>query len=161
MLEQGFSFDAADNISVIDDDLEMHWNQSFAYDGLGRLTGAQGVYGRHSYGYDAGGNRVSLLTDTESESYSYTPDSHRLQGITGSEPRSFAYDANGNTTETEGFTFGYGQNNRLSEMRLSGVVQARYTYNGRGERVKKEASGEGVYFHYDPNGQLLAETGAQ
>ncbi|MGH9892313.1 MAG: RHS domain-containing protein, partial [bacterium] len=161
VLEQGFSFDAADNISVIDDDLEMHRNQSFAYDALDRLTGAQGVYGRHGYGYDAGGNRVSLLTDTQSESYSYTPDSHRLRGITGSQPRSFAYDANGNTTETEGFTFGYRQNNRLSEMRRFGVPQVRYTYNGRGERVKKEASGEGVYFHYDPNGQLLAETDAQ
>jgi len=46
-------------------------------------------------------------------------------------------------------------------VRLSGVVQARYTYNGRGERVKKEAGDEGVYFHYDLNGRLLAETEAE
>ncbi|MGH8651757.1 MAG: hypothetical protein ACREYE_06035 [Gammaproteobacteria bacterium] len=122
----------------------MHRDQSFGYDALDRLTGAQGVYGRHSYGYDAVGNRVSLLTDTQTESYSYAPDSHKLQGITGTTVNSFAYDANGNTTESEGFTFGYGQNNRLSEMRLSGVVHARYTHNGRGERVKKEAGGDGV-----------------
>ncbi len=139
----------------------MHRNQSFGYDALDRLTGAQGVYGRHSYGYDAVGNRMSLITDTQTESYSYAPDSHKLQSITGSQPRSFAYDANGNTTEADSFTLGYGQNNRPSEVRLSGVVQARYTYNGRGERVKKEAGGEGVYFHYDPNGALLAETDAQ
>ncbi|MGH8655205.1 MAG: hypothetical protein ACREYE_24900 [Gammaproteobacteria bacterium] len=123
VFEQGFAFDAADNISAIEDNLEMHRNQSFGYDALDRLIGAQGVYGRHSYGYDAVGNRVSLLTDTQTESYSYAPDSHRLQGIIGSQPRSFAYDANGNTTEADSFTFGYGQNNRLSEMRLCPLCQ--------------------------------------
>ncbi|MGH8654374.1 MAG: RHS repeat-associated core domain-containing protein [Gammaproteobacteria bacterium] len=51
-------------------------------------------------------------------------------------------------------------NNRLTEASLSGVPQVRYTYNGRGERVKKKASGI-TYYHYDPSGQLLAETDLQ
>ncbi|MGH8653567.1 MAG: DUF6531 domain-containing protein [Gammaproteobacteria bacterium] len=161
VLEQGVSFDAADNISAIEDNLDMSRNQSFDHDAVDRLTSAKGVYGAHGYAYDAAGNRVSQLTDTASETYSYATGSQRLESITGTRTDSFSYDANGNTTGADSFTLGYGQNNRLSEMRLSGVVQASYTYNGRGERVKKEALGEVVYFHYDLNGQLLAETDPQ
>jgi len=113
-----------------------------------------------SYAYDAAGNRVSQLTDSASETYSYATGSHRLESITGSRTDSFSYDANGNTMAKDGAGFTYGAHNRLTEASLSGVPQVRYTYNGRGERVKKEASGI-TYYHYDPSGQLLAETDGQ
>ena len=53
-------------------------------------------------------------------------------------------------------TFVYGENNRLKEAGLGGSPLATYTYNGRGERVKKLGATT-TYYYYDSNGQLIAE----
>lgn len=43
-------------------------------------------------------------------------------------------------------------------MRLSGALQASYTHNARGERVKKVEGTATTVYHYGLNGELLAET---
>ena len=53
-------------------------------------------------------------------------------------------------------SFIYGENNRLKEAGLGGSPLATYTYNGRGERVKKLGAAT-TYYYYDSNGQLIAE----
>ncbi len=90
-------------------------------------------------------------------SYSIAVNSNRLDSISGTDAISFGYDANGNTTSKGNFTYTYGDNNRLVEVKLSSTVIATYSYNGRGERVKKVASGVTTYFHYDEQGRLLVE----
>ena len=68
----------------------------------------------------------------------------------------YSYDANGNTTGNTDNTFVYGENNRLKEAGIGGSPLASYTYNGRGERVKKLGATT-TYYYYDQGGQLIAE----
>ena len=68
----------------------------------------------------------------------------------------YTYDANGNTISNTDHTFVYGENNRLKEAGIGGSPLATYTYNGRGERVKKLGAAT-TYYYYDSNGQLIAE----
>jgi RHS repeat-associated protein len=72
----------------------------------------------------------------------------------------YDYDENGNTTDNTDFEFTYGEDNRLTEVIDATVTMATYVYNGRGERVKKETAAGTTLYHYDLNGQLLAETDA-
>ena len=53
-------------------------------------------------------------------------------------------------------SFIYGENNRLKEAGIGGSPLATYSYNGRGERVKKLGTAT-TYYYYDSNGQLIAE----
>ena len=53
----GYTFDPAGNVTSLTDTL--HGNQTFAYDGLDRLTQATGGYGTHTYAYNQIGNMLS------------------------------------------------------------------------------------------------------
>ena len=68
----------------------------------------------------------------------------------------YQYDANGNTTSNTTNNFTYGDNNRLRDANIGGSTLATYSYNGRGERVKKDSIGV-TYYYYDQGGQLIAE----
>ena len=46
----------------------------------------------------------------------------------------------------------------MTEALVGGVVVGDYVYNGKGERVKKTAGGTSTVFHYDAQGQLIAES---
>ena len=94
--------------------------------------------------------------DTVAESYSYDVTSHHLVQTVNGGTRTFSYDANGNTTSNTDRDFSYGDNNRLKDVNIGGSTLATYTYNGRGERVKKDSSVI-TYYHYDQGGQLIAE----
>ena len=77
------------------------------------------------------------------------------------------YDAMGNTVLVDGQTHVYSDRGRLTEVRLGPTVQARYAYNGLGERVcvatggtcpsaGQPGSGYRQYI-YDASGHLLGE----
>ena len=51
-------------------------------------------------------------------------------------------------------------NNRLQEVKQNNIAIATYTYNGKGERVKKETS-ETVNYFYNQQGQLISELDGQ
>ena len=53
-------------------------------------------------------------------------------------------------------TFVYGENNRLKEAGIGGSPLATYTYNGRGERVKKLGTTT-TYYYYNQGGKLITE----
>ena len=136
--EFALGYDPANNIMSLIDGLDGARTQSFAYDGLNRLTQGVGIYGTQAYGYDAIGNRLTLNTAAGLDTYSYGPNSHRLEAIAGPNPTSFAYDANGNTLAKGPLGFTYdATNNRMTEARASGIVVGTYVYNDKGERVKK------------------------
>ncbi|MGH8569427.1 MAG: RHS repeat-associated core domain-containing protein, partial [Gammaproteobacteria bacterium] len=77
---------------------------------------------------------MSRIRNGFSEDYTYAADSHRLLQAGA---RDYRYDANGNTTDSGDYGFVYGDHDRLTDVTQAGVPLATYTYNGRGERVRK------------------------
>jgi RHS repeat-associated protein len=142
--------DNVGNIEAITDNLDSSRSQSFGYDDLYRLTSAAGVYGSIGYTYDRVGNRKSETQGTQSDSYAYYPGTNRLQTITGAHPELFQYDDDGNTIQRIP-----GAANPSPPM----AAPAEFLYNSSGQRTQKEA-GTAVIYHYDPAGQLIAETDA-
>ncbi len=123
---------------------------------MSRLIDATGIYGDFSYTYDAHGNRLSEVINSFPETYTYDTVSHHLLQTVNGGTRNYSYDANGNTTDNTDRQFTYGNNNRLKEAQIAGSPLASYTYNGRGERVKKTGT-ETMLYYYDQSGQLIAE----
>ncbi len=151
-----YTHNAADNITRIADTVTSSRSQTLVYDKLNRLTDATSHYGDIDYAYDTIGNRTRETNNTVAETYSYKMNSHQLtqKGTT-----TYTHAANGNMTDNSRHTFTYGDNNRLKHISVSGstIATHTYTYNGRGERVKKSGNST-TYYHYDPSGQLIAET---
>jgi len=151
-------YDPANNITSLTDGLDASRSQSFTYDPLNRLNHAKGVYGTQDFTYDAIGNRLSLDAAAGLDAYDYALNSHHLQTISGPNATTFTYDAAGNTTAKGPLSFTYDDTNRMSEAGASGIVVGKYVYNGRGERVEKAAGGRTTVYHYDAQGQLIAES---
>ncbi|MGH8454303.1 MAG: hypothetical protein ACRESW_07105, partial [Nevskiales bacterium] len=154
----GYYYDTRNNIDAIQNGLDTSRSQSFDYDALSRLTGAQGIYGNLGYGYDAIGNRLSETNDGVTDNYTYSAGSHRLSSITqGNTTTAFSYDAVGNVTGKAGQSFSYNAANRLSQA-TSASGGTSYTYNARGQRVIKTAGRTVTVYHHDQAGNLIAET---
>ena len=152
-----YSYDNADNIIDITNTTDAASSQYLQYDVLNRLRDAAGAYGEINYDYDSIGNRLTEVQNALVETYQYDSSSHHLLQRAGNGLNEYTYDANGNTISNGQYDFSYGDNNRLHSVNGGGIAE--YTYNGKGERVKKTAFGT-TYYHYDQNGQLIAETDA-
>ena len=158
-LDRSYTLDNANNISAITDHLDANHSQGFSYDALNRLTGATGIYGTLDYGYDANGNRLSETRDGQLKTYTYDTASHHLLETNDGTAVTYSYDANGNTVDATAQQFSYGDNNRLKTVSVNAAPVATYTYNGKGERVKKTGLNT-TYYYYDQVGRLIAETDA-
>ena len=155
-----FGLDAANNITSITDALATSKNQVFSYDNLDQLTSASGIYGSLTYTYDALGNRTSFNDGANLDTYTIDSSSNRLTSITGGNPKSFSYDNTGNIINDGSTAFTYGDHNRMVSSSNTGN-SATYTYNGKGERTIKTLNGTTTIYHFDQNGNLLAETDNQ
>ena len=161
-------YDAVGNIKSIVDHINAGGSQSLVYDDLDRLTDAEatGSYGTRVQMYDGVGNRTQQTVDGVLFNYHYEIDtqgdlvSQRLEAITNGVTETNAYDMNGNLIErgSPSETFTYGQDNRMKEATVGGVLAATYSHNGLGERVAKDDGLSTIYYHYDLSGQLIAET---
>jgi len=156
VLDLGYHYDAANNITAWLNNLDTSRDQTFSYDTLNRLTDAAGVYGTRSYSYDGVGNRLTRTEDSTLETYTYDTASHHLLETANGALTTYTYDAAGNTVNNTDHDFVYGANNRLKEAQILGAPLATHTYNARGERVEKVAA-ETTHYYYDQNGLLMAE----
>ncbi len=156
-----FDYDPASNIVGLLDGVNPTRDQSFGYDGVNRLTSAQGGYGAREYVYDKVGNRETRSADGAADTYTYSSSANQLASIAGPNAESFVYDEAGNTIQKGPSTYIYNNANRLESVQASGQVIAKYVYNAKGERVKKVVAGETMIFHYDQAGNLLAEFDGQ
>ncbi len=186
-LALGYRFDAAGNLDRLrsgraNDPAAV--SQTYAYDGLDRLTGVRDAQSLllEQYAYDRTGNRLSAGewvstgsgggpgggTPTytfQTTPYTYAANSHRLLAV-GSEPRE--YDAAGNLTQLGDPNapggprrqFAYNDGNRMSAVsNLSGTL-ATYGYNALGERVRRTVNGASAYAVYDNDGRWLGDFNA-
>lgn len=158
MMEQVYTHDSNGNIIDIQATNVSWLSQSFAYDALNRLESATGVYGTIGYTYDKVGNRLTRAVGGQTDTYSYVAGTNRLDQITGPNPVAFTYDANGNITGIDLKTLIYNQNNRLIRVEEGANVLGEYTYNGLGQRVKKDVEGVETVFLYDFDGNIIAES---
>jgi len=137
-------------------------NQSFTYDNLDRLTGFAPSGTDLTYGYDASGNRTSLMVGTTTYTDTISATSNQLGSTTGPSPaRSNQYDAAGNLTNDGTDQYGYSDRGRQnSSTTASGGFT--FLYNALGQRVVKNGPASvvptgTVRYVYDEAGHLLGE----
>lgn len=131
-------------------------DQTFGYDGLGRIPSFVNATGSQSYGYDATGNRIRLSIGGISYTNVISTTSNRLTSTTGPLPaKSNVIDAAGNLASDGTTNYLYGDRGRLKSATKAGYT-TNYLYNGLGQRVSKTGAEVVVYF-YDEGGQLIGE----
>jgi RHS repeat-associated protein len=114
---------------------------TYAYDALDELKTTTGGPA-HSFDYDATQNR------TLADGVSYTRNS--LNQYTSVNGVTHTYDANGNLTSDGTRTYGYNVENKLTSVTGPGV-NATYTYDALGRRIKKTGAATVVYRYDGPN----------
>ncbi|UHQ23024.1 DUF6531 domain-containing protein [Lysobacter sp. 5GHs7-4] len=131
----------------------------YQYDALNRLLQTQdgpSAVPIETYGYDATGNRTSLLHAGVTTNYTYPAGNHRLAAV-GTVART--YDAAGNTTAIGGVAkeLVYNDLNRLSQVKANGVAQMNYAYNGQGQQVRRYNGSVIRHAMYLEDGRWLGE----
>ena len=131
-------------------------NKTFNYDDLHRLKDYTGPTGSEIYDFDAGSNRIGLTDMSTALSDTYVIDSvsNKLTSITGMTNKTYTYNFNGSVTSDGIHTYGYDARNRLTSVDNNFAV---YQHNALGQRVQKDAAGTATIFHYNEQGQLIAE----
>ncbi len=165
-LASGIAYDNVGNLLNLP--LGNGLSQTRTYDATNRVTTitVPGVL-EQSFGYDNVGNIVAwgdavtsaIPPGLGTATYAYA--GNRLDNVTeGGFFSPYAYDNTGHPT-TDGIKeFVYNQNRRLFQVKSGATVLGEYTYDGKGRRVMKIASGTTTVYHYDLGGRLIAETDA-
>jgi RHS repeat-associated protein len=128
--------------------------RAYAYDAVDRLTGASNFETpTENYSYDAVGNRTASHL---SASYSYQP----FNKLTSTASATYSYDNNGNlTSRTDSlgtWTFGYDEENGLTQVTIPSGPTVNYKYDGLGRRIQRTTSaGASERYVYDGNDALL------
>ena len=161
-LSLSYGYNEVGELTELKDGLQSAFLAKYDYDTLGRLKITRdGPTGTplETYGYDATGDRTSLLRAGATTNYTYLTNSHRLSDVGGI---ARGYDTVGNTTSIGGTAkeLVYNANDRMSQIKLAGVVSRSYRYNAKGERV---AASNGLnspvvlYTLYDEFGHWLGD----
>jgi len=135
---------------------------NFQYDSLGRLTVDGSAVDNLDwiFSYGAVGNRLELKKSDNSQtiSYSYIPNTNLLDQVNTT---IIQRDAAGNILNDGFRQYQYNVMNRLEQLtNAQANIQALYTYNYQGQRVRKRLSGSqnaDVRYVYGPNSELLGE----
>ncbi|WP_308366718.1 MULTISPECIES: RHS repeat-associated core domain-containing protein [unclassified Microbulbifer] len=156
-----YTYDLANNITGIADNLDANKDKAFIYDNLNRLTDEGYVEGQKNYQYDPVGNRTQKTwtkTDQsqEANAYSYETTSNRL---IQKDAKAWVTDAVGNTISTDdgAKTYTYNHANRLKTYTENTQLKGTYYYNALGQRVRTDKAEDNL-LHYDLSGQYLGET---
>jgi YD repeat-containing protein len=139
------------NIAGITDYVTVNNNLSLDYDGLDRLTMANGYWGSGNIGYDALGNIKTKQLGWKTLTYNYNGSTNRLTGITGSNPYSFQYDSRGNVIHNGKYGLSFNRANQLTNANGNS-----YLYDGHNRRVKKTNSSGTEYSFYSQDGRLYS-----
>ena len=145
-LDYSYSWNQANKLLGIEDNIHAVSSQTFSYDKKGRLKTAQGAYPEITYGYDFNGN-IQTKNDV---SYSYdTTKANQLVTIGDNPAPNVTYDANGNMLTRPASADG------------SGTVSRRYVYDPEDNLI--DAYGDGSrtadsvaeYSVYDDAGERI------
>ena len=154
------SYDAASRIIAATDAANSTSTKTYAYDNLDRLTNFVDNTTTKGYGYDLSGNRTAVAIGGNTYSNTIAANSNRLTATTGPSLKNYSFDTNGSITAQDANQFTYDARGRLAQA-MTSLGTTNYGINALGQRVLKTragAQGINTVYHYDLNGQLIAET---
>ncbi len=153
-----YHYDARGLITAIDDRKIPAWSRSnITYDGIGRLTGADGPWGSANYQYDALGNMRSKTVGTQTVTMAYDDVvTNRLSclSVNGGGCATWGHDNFGNVTNTDRHTFTYDRSNQPTSMSGAGS-NGSFIYDGNLRRVRQIQNNKTIYSFYSQSGALL------
>jgi RHS repeat-associated protein len=128
---------------------------TFEYDDLDRLTVKKITGGSNleTFTYTRIGNIDYRGTSTPNLPYTYGDPLH-VHAVTSYNGTSYAYDNNGNMITAGNWSYVYDKEDRMVRAVLSGIVQARFTYDGDGKRAKRLDVNGTIHYvggHYERN----------
>ena len=183
VMDWTFSFDPADNVDSLVDNLGDVDDFDYDYDDNSRLDWANWAPNdvdldvKWRFTYDENGNRLSYYLrtpdDTEESAYTYFSGTNRIEAIDWSgnysgsaQPdRDFEFDDAGNVTKIDRITdviFTYADSGRVRSSSVTNIFFSQpyvYSYNALGQRIFREDqvdSDRDRVFYYDENGQIIA-----
>jgi RHS repeat-associated protein len=145
VLGNQYTYNDAHNISGWTNASGTH---AYEYDPLNRLaTVANSAQTHEAYAYDAVGNRIGSHA---SLSYNYQP----FNKLASTDTETYSYDNNGNLlTRADGTgttTFGWNEENQLTQVALPTGVTVNYKYDALGRRLQRTSSaGANERYVYD------------
>ena len=152
LVQDQYFYDAEGNVSSITDQLNSSANRSMGYDGLNRLTTANGLWSTGTFAYDALDNVRASTIGSRTLTHNVDPATNLLTGLSGSQNVGMVYDANGNVVQRGAQLFSFDIGNRLSSAANKGV----YSYDGHGRRSVTWLPDGRVRMHaYGTAGKLL------
>ena len=150
-----YTYDALGNITSVSKNGSVV--ESYTYDSKNQLKSVTRGDDTWEYAYDANGNILSVKKNgTVEKSYTYG-DSSWKDLLTAFNGDSITYDAIGNPlTYRDGITFTWANGRRLATFTKDGATTT-YTYNGDGNRIKKQ-TGTAVVEYTVVDGIIYKET---
>lgn len=152
-------YDLANRIVAATNAANSSDTKTYAYDNLDRLTGFIAPSTNQGYGYDLTGNRTSLSTGANNYSNTIATTNNRLSTMTGPVPKTNSFDSNGSITNDTVNQYTYDARGRLTQS-VGALGTTSYGINALGQRVLKATGSTSTVYHYDLNGQQIAETDA-
>ncbi len=142
-----YVYDSNGNITKIWSDMDSSWVE-YTYDSLGQLLQENYSNGTtNEYQYDELGNRTKVINNSGTTNYTYNTEKNRLVSV-GS--NNYTYDANGNVTSDGTYTYIWGDDNKLKEVKQGITTIASFTYDALGRReTMTDTNGVTKTFHYD------------
>lgn len=138
---------------------------NYSYDELDRLKEEKNVSYQQTFTYDAVGNRNSKtitplvnenIQDSAVTTHQYGDKNNRLIEVDG---HLVSTDMAGNLIkDNANREFSYDEQNRLSAVKIDGVVLAQFRYNAQGQRTQKITPQGVTTFIYGLGGEMLGET---
>jgi RHS repeat-associated protein len=149
-----YAYTARSQIASVNDQTVANIDQTFTYDGIGRLTASTGPWGNGTFQYDGLGNLRQRQVGSRIVALSYDAN-NRLSSHTDTagSARSLSYDARGNVTALGALGFVYDDADQPKS--VSGSASGTYTYDGHMRRVKQVVGGVMRYSVYDAGGGLV------
>jgi len=128
--------------------------QSFDYDGLGRLTRFDSGTQSYTYAYDANGNRVGATIGSAIQTVKVNVTSNKLISLSSQATKNYQFDTAGNQISDGTISITYSPRGRPGTVK-NGSLAYSQLFNALGERVFKSSSNT-VYL-YNETGQLIGE----
>lgn len=159
------SYDAAGNLTVLNDLLNNLYDRNMTYDGLNRLKTANGAWGSGTINYSTDDDITSKAMGTNSLNYNYSS-SNKISSVSGLQsfitPANYSYDVYGNITQKAnnsfGWTYTYDDASNLRQVRdKSNTLLRSYDYSGQKQRIKSTKPDETRIHIVSKSGQLMNE----
>lgn len=160
-MAQRYAYDAAGNLTQQVDEVDGRYNQVMGYDGLDRLTGANGIWGDATFAYNNRNDLAAQNIGGRQLNYGYDSQG-RLASVGGSLNFALTYNNRGNTTQGRS-RYTYNSANQMLQFCIDPKWDCpspteSYTYDPRGYRsVTTFTNGIQELALYGQDGRLLRE----